>query len=396
MSTKHLKEDSLSEADKKLWTWNFILICLSALTSYIGFHALIPTLPIYIQKYGGSKETVGLALAFLTIAAVIIRPVTGWALDNYGRKIILIVGLLTFLLPSVVYISMISIVPLLFFRLVQGFGWGICSTAHGTVASDVIPRSRLGEGVGFFGLTTSISLATAPAIGLWLVDTFSFRVLFVTSSLLTVISLLLAMFIKYPKQAAAPVRAKLVFMEKAALQPSLVMLLVAITYSSLLSFLVLFVRQQGMSTAGLFFTAMAITTLVSRPFSGRLVDRKGRRGYDLVVSSGLLSMIIAILILAETSTSMHLIIGGMFYGIGFGFVQPTMLALSISSVASTKRGVANATYWTAFDIGVAVGSVFWGIIANAYGYSVMFDLNIIPPILALLIYFLMLVRKPLF
>ena len=385
MTTNQFKE-SLSEADKKLWTVNFILICLSALASYIGFHSLIPTLPIYIQNNGGSKETVGLALAFLTIAAVIIRPVTGWALDNYGRKLILIIGLLTFLLPTVVYISIIPIVPLLFFRLIQGFGWGICSTSHGTVATDVIPPSRLGEGVGFFGLTTSISLAAAPAIGLWLVDTFSFRVLFIISSILTAISLLLAMLIDYPKRDTPPVPVKLVFIERAAFKPSLVMLLVAITYSSLLSFLVLYVLQKGMSTTGLFFTTFAITTLVSRPFAGKLVDRKGRRGYDLVVLSGLLSMVAAMLVLAETSTSVHLLIGGILYGIGFGFLQPTMLALAISSVGFAKRGTANATYWTAFDIGIAIGSIFWGIIANSFGYGMMFKLNIIPTIIALVIY----------
>lgn len=373
-------------SNPKLWTLDFVLICLSSFTVCLTFHSLIPTLPMYIQEYGGSKGMAGLAIAALTVAAVVIRPVTGWALDRYGRRAILITGLLTFLIPSLVYTLMLPIIPLLFFRFLQGFGWGIGTTSQATVASDVIPRSRLGEGLGFYSLAVSISLAMAPAIGLWMVDRFSFRVLFIVGSLLTMASLFLALVIKYPKLEATNQKSKLVFMEKLALHPSVIILLTTTTYSSLLSFLALFVQQKGMSTAGLFFTVLAITMLVSRPLAGTIVDRKGRSGYDLTVFSGLATIIASMIIVAQTSSLWQLIAGGILFGIGFGSVQPTMLALCINSVPSVRRGAANATYWTAFDIGIAFGSVLWGIIANYFGYVVMFYLNIVPPLLALLVY----------
>lgn len=240
--------------------------------------------------------------------------------------------------------------------------------------------------MGFFSLAVSISLATAPAIGLWLVDRFSFHALFIVGSLLTLTSLVLALLIKYPRLEASNQKSKLVFMEKLALRPSVVMLLTTTTYSSLLSFLALFAQQKGMSTAGLFFTVVAITTFVSRPLSGTIVDKKGRSGYDLTVYSGLAAIIASMIIVAQISSVWHLIFGGVLFGIGFGFVQPAMLALCINSVPSVRRGAANATYWTAFDIGVAFGSVLWGIIASYFGYVVMFYLNIIPPLLALLVY----------
>lgn len=373
-------------ARPKLWTLNFVLMCLSSLTVCLAFHSLIPTLPIYIQEHGGSKGLAGLALAALTVAAVIIRPITGWALDRYGRRVILITGLLTFLIPSLVYTSMLPIIPMLVFRFVQGFGWGISGTAQGTVASDVIPKRRLGEGLGFFSLATSISLAMAPAIGLWLVGRYSFHALFIAGSVLTMTSLVLALLVKYPKLESSNQASKLVFMEKLALRPSVIILLTTITYSSLLSFFALFVQQKGMSTAGLFFTVVAITTFVSRPLSGSIVDRKGRRGYDLTVFSGLAAIIASMIIIAQLSSLWQLIFGGILFGIGFGSVQPTMLTLCIKNVPSNRRGAANATYWTAFDIGVAFGSVLWGIIANYFGYVVMFYMNIFPPTLALLVY----------
>lgn len=388
MTVNELVKDYLPGSKTKLWTADFVLICLSSLSVFIAFHSLLPTLPIYIESQGGSRGTAGLALAFLTIAAVIIRPFTGWALDNYGRKIILTLGLLTFLIPSLIYTAMVGIIPLLIFRLIQGFGWGMCNTAQGTVASDIIPHHRLAEGLGYYSLTISISLAAAPAIGLWLVDTFSFRHLFITSSILTLASLLLALKVKYPKPLAPAAKTKLVFIEKRALRPSVIILLMSLSYSSIVSFLALFVRQKGMSTTGLFFMFLAITSLLSRPPAGKIVDRKGRRGYDLVVLTGLISIVFAMLVLARLASSWHLILGGILFGIGFGFLQPTMQALSISSVPPERRGAANATYWTAFDTGVAVGSVFWGVMANFYGYPTMFNLTIIPPLIALLIYFM--------
>jgi MFS family permease len=92
------------------------------------------------------------------------------------------------------------------------------------------------------------------------------------------------------------------------------------------------------------------------------------------------------LVLAHISGLVYLIVGAVLYGIGYGFVQPTMLALCISSVHPSKRGAAIATFWTAFDIGVALGSVFWGIVANAFGYGIMFNLTVIPTLLALVAY----------
>ena len=388
MAIDQLPEPQLPDSNQKLWNVNFVLICLSNLTVAMSFHSLLPTLPLYIQSHGGSKSSAGLALAFLTISAIILRPFAGWVLDNYGRKVVLAVGLFVFLVPSLVYIAMISIIPLLIFRLIQGFGWGICNTAHGTVAADIIPPQRLGEGLGYFSLTVSISLAMAPAMGLWLVDRFSFQYLFAASSFLTLLSLLLALRIKYHKRTNLPTKSKLVFFEKEALHPSLITLLVALSYSSLASFLALFVRQQGLTTAGLFFTVMAVSSVLSRPVAGKLVDSKGRQGYNIVVSAGLISIILCMLVLSQTSASWYLVLSGLLFGIGLGSLQPTMMALCISKVPSSRKGGALATYWMAFDTGVAAGSIGWGIVAGIFGYSTMFILNIIPAVIGLLIYFL--------
>ncbi len=373
----------------RLWTLNFALICLSGLFVYFGFHSLIPTLPVYILQHGGITHISGLALGVLTIAAVISRPFAGWALDNYGRKALFIGGLLFFLIPTLVFVSIIPVAMLILLRFFQGLAWGVCSTASGTVASDVVPKERLGEGMGFFSLHISVSLAIAPAIGLWLMEKYSFQALFAVSSLFIIISIILALLIRYPKTEKILVKTDFAVFEKAAFRPALIILFLTMTYSSLLSFLAVFVQKQGVGSAALFFAALAITTVVSRPLGGRIVDRLGNRGYDLTVIPGLVAVIVAMPIIAQISSVSALIIGSIVYGFGFGLVQPTMLALCINSVPTNKRGAANATYFIFFDTGVGIGSIIWGLIAGIWGYSSMFNLNMFAAFLALAVYLMM-------
>lgn len=387
MAISELPETQLPNPKPKLWTLSFVLICLSNLTVFMSFHSLLPTLPLYIQNNGGSQSATGLALGFIMISAIILRPIAGWLLDNYGRKVILIVGLIVFLVPSLVYIAMVSIVPLLIFRLLQGVGWGVCTTAQGTVGADIIPAPRLGKGLGYFSLTISFSLAIAPATALWLVDSFSFQHLFAFCSLLTFLSFVFALCIKYPKKVHQPAKSKFIFYEKEALQPALVALMLGLFYSALVSFVALFVRQQGLTTAGLFFTVMAVTSMLARPIAGNLIDSKGRQGYDIAVFAGLVATILCLLVLAQTTASWYLVVSGLLFGVGFGFLQPTMMALCISSVPVNRKGGATATFWLAYDIGVGTGSMGWGLVAGIFGYTTMFLLNIIPAVLGLIIYF---------
>ncbi len=376
-----------------LWTLNFILVFLSSLSSYTAFYCLIVCLPVYIKEYGGSTGMAGLALGVLTAAAVIIRPFTGVALDRYGRRAIFLGGLVMFLLPTVAYMGMISVALLLIFRFIQGFGWGICSTAAGTVAADVVPKSRLGEGLGFFSLTASLSVALAPAMGLWLLEAFSFRVMFAVCSLLSLLSIGLASIIKYPRLEKRSREIKPAFMEMAALRPTGVALLIAMTDSSIQSFLVLYARQRGLNSAWLCFTALAVATLVSRPLSGLVVDRMGKKGYDLVIWLGVPITVAAVLVLSRITDTWHLVFGGALFGIGYGLIQASMLALCVSLVPTDRCGAANATYWTAFDIGIGVGSIFWGIVAAHFGYLMMFTLTAIPAALCLVVHFFRPVRS---
>ena len=198
----------------RLWTLNFLLICLSTLTLSLVFHSFNTTLPVYIERFGGTAKIAGLALSSLTAAAIISRPITGYYLDKYGRKLIFIGGIILFMIPTAIYLRMIPVVMLIAIRFIQGLGWGIGHTSTGTVALDIIPRERLGEGLGVYSLANSVSMSCAPAIALWLINNHSFEVLFLICLFITTITLILALSIRYPKTEKQPGDFKFVILIK--------------------------------------------------------------------------------------------------------------------------------------------------------------------------------------
>lgn len=371
----------------RLFTLNFVLICMSNLTLYMVFYGLNPTLPIYIEQFGGTTEIAGLALTSLTLAAIISRPITGWCVDKYGRRLFLVIGLLLFLLPSLIFIWMIPVWWLILLRFVQGLGWGVGHTAVTNVALDVVPPQRMGEGMGYFTLFTSIAMALSPPIALWMISQYSFQSLFTVTALVIICTFIVTFFIRYPRVEKPPAGERPVFLEKSALLPSLVILLIMFSYTAVVSFLALYALDLGLQTAGYFFTASAITTMAARPLSGYIVDKTGRKGFNICFGIGTVAPIIALVILAFLSSTLHLVIAGLLYGVCLGFIYSTILIITVRRAPQERKGAANATYWTAVDVGMAVGSMFWGFIAASLGYQLMFSLTIIPLAAAIFIYY---------
>jgi MFS family permease len=379
-------QENIELEKPRLWTLNFLLICLSTLTLSLVFHSFNTTLPVYIERFGGTAKIAGLALSSLTAAAIISRPITGYYLDRYGRKLIFLGGIMLFMIPTAIYLRMIHVVMLIAIRFIQGLGWGIGHTSTGTVALDIIPRERLGEGLGVYSLANSVSMSCAPAIALWLINNYSFELLFLICLFITTITLILALSIRYPKIEKQPGDFKFVIFDKTALRPSIIMFIVSLIHSSLISFLPLYALEQGLTTAGYFFTATAVTTLISRFLSGIIIDRGGRKGYDLNIIVGTSSIVSTMVIVAHTGKLFHLIVGGLLFGLGFGLVQFTLLILAVNNVPPEKKGSANATYYTAVDLGIAVGSLSWGFVAAGLGYKTMYYLVIIPAVISYFIY----------
>jgi len=369
---------------QRLWSKDFILINLANLFIFSGFQMLMPTLPVYAKHLGGSEAVAGMVIAVFAVSSVLIRPFAGRATDQYGRKGIFFLGLLIFILSVLSYSWVPGVGFLLLARFIHGFGWGSSNTAISTVATDVIPENKLGEGMGFFGLTANLSMALAPALGIYIMTTYTFSSLFLTAAMLPSIGLVLALFITYNKPNPDQARPEGSLLERSALRPTLIIFFVTMTYGAVVSFLALYAASLNIPNIGPFFTVYALTLLVSRPIFGRLSDKKG---FDIVMLPGILCVLATMLILFSAHTMPMFLLAGFVYGVGLGAVQPTLQSMAVKHVPPFRRGAANGTYSTGFDLGIGLGSALWGLLAQAYGYNMLYLWASVPALIALVIYF---------
>lgn len=374
-------QNTAEQTVERLWSLDFILITLISLVTFLGFQMLLPTLPIYAKELGGSDASAGLVIGIFTFSAVLIRPFTGLALDRYGRKGIFLLGLLIFAVCVLAYTWAPSLIILLLIRFIHGFGWGLTSTSASTVATDIIPKSRLGEGMGYYGLAGTLSMALAPTFGLYVMNQLGFNRLFLISAAFVILAVILAFWVRYQKVGAP--KAKFSLIQKTALPPTLVIFFVTMTYGAVVSFLALYAAQQGIKNIGPFFTVYALTLMIIRPLAGRLSDKKG---FGFVIIPGIGFIILAMLLLYLAQGLPVFLVAASLYGLGFGAVQPSLQAMSVMSVTPERRGAATGTFFTGFDLGIGLSSIMWGAISQIIGYRYMFLSTVVPTLLALVFY----------
>lgn len=387
---------STGRARTALWTRDFILVILANLAVFTGFQMLMPTMPLYIKFLGGRETAMGLVTGVFTLSAVGVRPLVGWALDAVGRQVVFLLGLAVFVVSAISYTWVPSIAALLAIRVLHGLGWGCSTTAAGTIAADVIPSSRLGEGMGFFSLAATIAMAVAPALGLFLAHRSGFTPLFATSASLALLALVLAVPIRYrqhhplPQKADPPGAAagatnpgRPAFFEPRAVRPALVILLCNTTYGAIVTFLALYALTRGIRNIGPFFTVYASVLAFTRPLTGVLIDR---RGYDAAVVPGLAFVAMTMFVLSRAAALPTFLLAAVLAGVGFGAVGPAMQALAVRGLPPYRRGAANSTYYIGFDLGIGLGAMAWGGVSQAIGYSGMYLTAVLPAALALLVY----------
>ncbi|MDI3328539.1 MAG: MFS transporter [Alicyclobacillaceae bacterium] len=375
-----------------LWTKDFVLAMTANLFLFFSFQMLLPTLPAYVQDRGGNDFAAGMVIALLTVSAVLTRPFAGKGLDEVGRKPVLYAGLAIFTLSAVGYEWTASVWMILLLRFIHGIGWGMTTTSFGTIASDIIPAERRGEGMGYFGLSSTLAMALAPLFGIWLMNTKGFWVLFLGATAMGVLAFLLAVPVPETKarsggEAGGPSRrGNSMFsglIETKALFPSALVMLFAITYGGVVGFITLFGKSAGISNVGGFFLVNALMVMVVRPVAGVLFDRKGPAW---VLIPGTLSSAVGLILLSYTHSAGMLYLSAFFYGIGFGSIQPSLQAWTIARAPASRRGAANGTFFSMFDVGIGLGSVLLGMVATWMGYALMYRFSVLFLVLFLALY----------
>ncbi len=376
-----------SQLKEPLWTKNFVLITVVNFILFVSFQMLLPTLPIYAESLGGDELVVGLIIGIFTASAVLIRPYAGLLMDRKGRRGVLTIGLIIFVISVLLYKYTYSVALLLGLRIIHGIGWGAATTASGTVAADVIPPKRRGEGLGFYGMSASFSMAFAPALGLLIVKKIGFSWLFILSTILAIIALGLTQLIKYPPILKEEETIKPAIFERSSFPTSSVLFFLTFIYGGIITFIALYAKSVGIENVAMFFTIYAVVLLITRPIAGRILDS---RGADLPVITGIMLAIAGVVVLGLAQSMNYFIVSSILLGIGFGASQPSLQALTIMLAPPERRGAANATFFSAFDLGIGAGAILLGLLSGWVGYGMMYLISSLAGVIAIFLYWVLL------
>lgn len=376
--------------EERLWNRNFLKICFSSFFIFMTFYILMVTLPVFVlDNLHGSKQSIGLVTTLFVMAAVMIRPLTGRWLDEVNRKALMVGSLLLFAVCSLLYLFIQGYTALLALRFVHGIAFGIAATATSVIVLDVIPERRKGEGIGYFTLFMSLAMVMGPFIGLTVADHAGFRMLFITISAFAVIACIFGIWTPVPSHKPRPQTLGnwniQRYFELKALPVSLSGFVLAFAYASLSTFISVYAKSIGLGdVASYFFIVLAALVLISRPFTGRLFDR---RGAHVLVYPGILVFMAGILWLSRASSAPEFLATAGLIGLGYGAILPSLQTLAIQAAPGHRRALATSTFYVLFDFGFGLGSYVLGFVASHTAYSTMYFTAGMMVSLALVLYY---------
>jgi MFS family permease len=385
------------EKPTRLWTKDFISISLSNFFLFITFYFLLVSLPVMvIQQYDSSKTEAGLITTVFLFSAIIIRPFAGYGIIRIGIRKILLSSLLMFFVASILYFFAHSMTALLAVRFLHGIGFGMATTAAGGLVANIIPKSRSGEGMGYFIMSANLAMVLGPFIGLTSIQRWDSNVLFLISVISALFAFIAGLIIRAPK---SEVNEKVQvsgfqwqnFFEGAAVPISIVGAFFAVVYSGILSFVSVYAKEIGLiEVSSFFFVVYAAVLLLSRPFTGRWFDLYGA---NVIIYPAIILFAIGMFLLSGTHTAVGFLIAAALIGIGYGTIFPSLQTIAIQKAEPSKRGTATATFLSIFDTGIGFGSFAVGMIVAEVGFR-SFYLNSSLYILAgVFVYFLLHARK---
>lgn len=382
---------------QQIFTKRFMSLFFTNMAVFFVFYGLVTTLPLYaIGVLGKSDDASGLLVTVFLLSAILMRPFSGKLLDLFGKKKLLAISIVFYLLCTVLYLFFKPFALLLALRFFQGIWFSIATTASGSLAADIIPANRKGTGLGYFAMSTNLAVVLGPFLSLLIVQYASFDALFIVLSVIVTIGALLALTVKtsdLPKPSHVARNFKFGFhdlFEKKALPLAALAALIAFAYAGVLSFLSLYAEQQNLLVAASYFYAVYAVAMMSiRPLTGKIYDTIGAK-FVIVPSFALFA--IGLVILANANSMWIFLVSAVFIGAGFGTLNTSLQSLCIQATTPERTGYATATYFTLFDIGIALGSFVLGLIAVNFSYAMIYYLSAGLVVAVFAIYMLFFVR----
>jgi len=355
---------------RKVFSHDFILVFFAQFAISFVFQSLVPTLPMYLSRLGSNEVEIGVLIGIFFFCSLVLRPFIGKALLRTPEKKFMITGSLLYALASLAYLLAPPFWPLLIVRVFHGIGFAFFQTASFTLIANMSPEAHRGQSLSYFSLAMSISGALGPSIGIFLVNHFSFSLLFLVCSGISFCSLFITY--KLGSRQVVPLQDSSIeegfLFSRKALPPSVINSLSLFVWGALTAFFPIYAINHGVANPGLFFTTIAIMIILGRALGGKILDLYSR---EKVILPCLFIYIISMVILAFSKTLPMFILVAAIWGIGNAFLGPALMVYTLDRVGSSVGPVMGM--FTAFsDLGLALGPMIMGIIIHSTSYPIMF------------------------
>ena len=355
---------------------NLLILFAAGLLFWSSISSLLPTLPLYIDDVGASKQEIGIVMGSFAIGLLLSRPMLGRLADKDGRKIVLLIGTIVAAIAPFGYLATQSIPLLILVRIFHGISVAAFTTGYSALIADLAPGETRGEIIGYMTLATPLGLAIGPALGGYLEATSGYGILFLFCAELGFVALLGIVQVTNPpvqtqQQTEGNNRNFWQILSSPRVKvPTIVMLLVGLSLGAVHTFVSLFLKSTNVDfNGGLFFTASAISSFSIRVFAGKASDRFGR---GLFITFGIFCYILALILLWQAHSVIFFLLAAIAEGAGGGTLISMMITMMADRSLPQERGQIFALCIAGLDLGIAIAAPLLGIIAEQVGYRDMF------------------------
>ena len=361
---------------EKLWNRDYCVAMAGNFMLFFSFYLLTPLLPIYLDaQFNADKDMIGFVLSGYVIAALIVRPFSGFIVDTFNRKKVLMICFFFFFICFTGYIGAGTLLMFAIVRTIHGLPFGATTVANSTVAIDVLPSSRRNEGMGFYGLSNNLAMAIAPSLGIWIYAVIdNFMLLFWISLFVALLGFWCATSIRLPQRRKVEGKPKLsldhFFLTRAWLMAVNIMLF-GLCWGVMANYVALYGKEEMGITdgTGIFFALLSGGLFVSRLYGAKAL-RKGKLTENAMEGTVISTVGYTLFALAPGEWAFY--VSALLIGLGNGRMYPAFLNMFISVARHDQRGTANSSILTAWDVGMGLGILFGGVITEYLGFSAAF------------------------
>lgn len=381
-------------SERTLWNKDFILDTVINFLVYLIYYLLMVIIAVVAKdQLNASMGEAGLASGIFILGTLVARLQFGNNIEIYGRKKTLYGGMLFYLITTLMYFFIPSITMMFAVRFLNGLAYGITSTATNTIVTACIPVSKKGQGINYYGLSTSLAAAIGPFLGMILLLVADFRMIIGFCCALIVLCMIGCFMLNIreinlteeQRQAMKKISVSN-YLEPRVWAISLVGFLMGFSYSSVLTFLASYAREINLVEAStLFFVFYAGIITLTRPATGVLFDRKGENS---VLYPCYVCLALGMFLLAITTKSWELLLSGIFIGLGYGTFMSNGQAVCIKITPPERVSVALSTYFVALDLGIGVGPYVLGSLHDMMNFSQLYETSGVIAIVCLIIYYI--------